>query len=279
MPKFTIITPSFRSSQWLRLCIASVADQAGVSLEHIVQDSCSDDDTAQWLPHDRRVRAFIEKDRGMYDAINRGFQRASGEILAWLNCDEQYLPGALKAVGDFFDRCPEVDVVFANIVMVNPQGEYLSHRKVQTPLKYHTWTCHLSTLSCATFFRRRIVSELGFTFDPKLRDVGDGEWILRMLLAGVKMAVLPEFTSVFALTGSNMSVGANARKEALELRRSAPWWAQKLRLGIILHHRLRRWAGGMYRQKPFSYEIYTLNSPNDRVRFAVTRPNFRWGHI
>ncbi len=272
MPKFSIITPSFRSAQWLRLCIASVADQAGADFEHIVQDSCSDDGTAEWLPRDTRVRAFIEKDRGMYDAINRGFQRATGDILAWLNCDEQYLPGALAAVGECFERQPSVDVVFAHIVIVDAKGQYLYHRKVQTPLKYHTWTCHLSTLSCATFFRRRVVTDLGYTFDPKLRDVGDGEWILRMLRDGVRMAVLPQFTSVFALTGANMSVGANARREALELRATAPWWAQKLRPGIILHHRLRRWLGGMYRQEPFTYEIYTADRLEARRKFEVRHP-------
>jgi glycosyltransferase involved in cell wall biosynthesis len=99
--KFSIVTPSFRNSSWLKLCIASVADQQGVELEHIVQDSCSDDGTQDWLPQDKRVKAFIEKDGGMYDAVNRGYRRATGDILAYLNCDEQYLPGALKAVADF----------------------------------------------------------------------------------------------------------------------------------------------------------------------------------
>ncbi len=68
--QFTIVTPSFRNSSWLKLCIASVADQ-GVEAEHIVQDSCSDDGTQDWLPHDSRVISVIEKDTGMYDAVNR----------------------------------------------------------------------------------------------------------------------------------------------------------------------------------------------------------------
>lgn len=272
MPRFTIITPSFRSSNWLRLCIASVADQTGVDHEQIVQDSCSDDGTGDWLPGDPRVRAFIEKDRGMYDGINRGFTRATGDILAWLNCDEQYLPGALAEVSTFFDAHPDVDVLFANIVIVNGNGEYLYHRKVQTPLTWHTWTCHLSTLSCATFFRRRVVSELGFTFDTKYRDVGDGEWVLRMLRRGVKMASLPLFTSVFALTGANMSVGPNARREALELRRSAPVWVRGMRPAVIAQHRLRRWLGGMYRQDPFAYSIYTMAHPDKRQTFEVSQP-------
>src|SRR5579864_8457246 len=99
---FSIVTPSFRSSRWLKLCIASVADQAGVEFEHIVQDAGSDDGTLEWLPHDTRVRAYVEKDSGMYDAINRGYRRAKGDLLAYLNCDEQYLPGALQKVRDFF---------------------------------------------------------------------------------------------------------------------------------------------------------------------------------
>ena len=79
----SVITPSFRSSQWLKLCIASVADQEGVQVEHIVQDAGSDDGTLDWLPHDRRVRAYVEKDAGMYDAINRGLRKSVGEILAY----------------------------------------------------------------------------------------------------------------------------------------------------------------------------------------------------
>ncbi len=106
--KFSIITPSFRNSDWLKLCIASVADQQGVEFEHIVQDSCSDDGTQDWLPHESRVKAFIEKDAGMYDAVNRGYRRATGDILAYLNCDEQYLPGALRAVREFLRRTPRL---------------------------------------------------------------------------------------------------------------------------------------------------------------------------
>ncbi len=159
--------------------------------------------------------------------------------------------------------------------MVDAQGEYLSHRKVQVPLKYHTWTCHLSTLSCATFFRRRIVTEQGFSFDSRLRDVGDGEWMVRLLQHRVKMAVLGQFTSAFTRTGANMSAGPNARREAQELYRTAPGWVQKARPLFILHHRMRRLLGGMYFQKPFAYEIFTLKSPKQRQLHQVRRPTFR----
>jgi glycosyltransferase involved in cell wall biosynthesis len=267
----SIITPSFRSSAWLKLCIASVADQK-VEAEHIVQDAGSDDGTLDWLLKDGRVKAFVEKDRGMYDAINRGLRRASGEIVAYLNCDEQYLPRTLAQVADFFQKHPGVDMLFGDVVMVDSQGQYRRHRKMQTPLLYHTWTCHLSTLSCGTFFRRRIVSDEKSLFNAELRDVGDGEWMLRMLRRGVKMAALGEFTSVFTCTGANMSAGANARRENRELFDAAPFLARKLRPLLILQHRARRLIGGMYFQKPFDYEIFTTKSPEQRQKFHVDRP-------
>jgi len=162
--------------------------------------------------------------------------------------------------------------VFGDVIMVDSNGHYLYHRKMQAPLKYHTWTCHLSTLSCATFFRRRIIFDYGFLFDPRLRDVGDGEWMVRLLRHGVPMAALRQFTSVFTRTGTNMSVGPNARRENRELFQSAPFWARKLEPFFILQHRLRRLIGGMYSQKPFSYEIFTLANPLRRERQDVSRP-------
>jgi glycosyltransferase involved in cell wall biosynthesis len=275
--RFSIVTPSYRSGAWLRLCIASVADQADASVqtEHIVQDAGSGDGTLDWLPRDPRVRAFVEPDQGMYDAINRGLGRASGEGFAYLNCDEQYLPGALRAVTDFFAQRPAVDVVFGDVILVDAHGEYLCHRKMQTPLKYHTWTCHLSTLSCGTFFRAALVRERGFLFDPTLRDAGDGKWMVQLLRAGVRMATLGRFTSVFARTGANLSVGPNARRENEALRQSAPGWARALRPLFIAHHRLRRLFGGMYWQAPFAYDIFTLADPERRRHFEVPRPTFR----
>lgn len=252
----------------------SVADQ-GLPLEHIVQDAGSDDGTLDWLRQDSRVRAFVEKDEGMYDAINRGLRRAQGDVLAYLNCDEQYLPDALRGVWDFFEQHPQVDVVFGDVIFVSPDGSYLYHRKVQPPLKYHTWTCHLSTLSCAMFFRRRVVFDRGFFFDPTLRDAGDGKWMVSLLEAGIKMAALGQFTSAFTCTGANMSAGANARRERWELFQTAPGWARTLKPAFIAHHRLRRLVGGMYAQPPFAYEIFTRTSPNQRHPFQVLEPTFR----
>jgi glycosyltransferase involved in cell wall biosynthesis len=270
-PCISIVTPSFRSSAWLKLCVASVADQ-NVAVEHIVQDAGSDDGTLDWLLHDGRVKAFVEKDRGMYDAINRGLRRTTCDIVAYLNCDEQYLPGKLSRVIDFFQTHPTVDMVFGDVVIVDSDGRYLRHRKMQIPLLYHTWTCHLSTLSCAMFFRRGIVGDENSLFDPAWRDAGDAEWMVRMLRRRVRMAVLGEFTSTFTCTGANMSAGPNATRENQRLSETAPILARKVKPLLILHHRFRRLLGGMYFQKPFHYEIFTSKNPHKRQKFQIDRP-------
>jgi len=273
--RFSVITPSFRNSNWLKLCVASVADQ-GVQVEHIVQDAGSDDGTLDWLPSDGRVKAFIEHDQGMYDAVNRGLRRAQGEILSYLNCDEQYLPGALNAVEKFFTDHPRVEVVFADFVVVDVAGGYLFHRKVQRPQLYHTWVCHLAAFTCATFFRRRLITERGLFFDAGLRVVGDAEWMTRLLRQRAPTGVLRRFTSAFTLTGGNLGASPEGRREAQVLFNSAPLWARKLKWQFVLCHRLRRLMGGIYFQRPFAYALYSAASPQRRTEHEVSRPEGRW---
>jgi len=275
-PLFTIATPSFRSSDWLKHCIASVADQEGVTFEHIVQDAGSDDGTLDWLLSDRRVQAYVEKDSGMYDAVNRAWRRARGEYVAYLNCDEQYLPGALKLTADFFRAHPEVDILLGDAVVIGPSGSYKFHRKILPATLYHTWVCHLATLTCATFVRRSFVERNDLYFDPILRDVGDAQWMVDALRHGAKIAALGRFVASFGDTGVNMSTKPNAIRERLDLTRSAPRWVQWLRPFWILQHRVRRALAGVYSQEPFRYSIFTAANPDQRKVFQVDNPTFRW---
>jgi glycosyltransferase involved in cell wall biosynthesis len=273
--KFSIITPSFRNSNWLKLCIASVADQQDVTLEHIVQDSCSDDGTQDWLPQDSRVKAFIEKDGGMYDAVNRGYRRATGDILAYLNCDEQYLPGALKAVAEFFEANPKVEVALAGTIVVDGEGKYICHRHSLVPHPQHIWF-RFPVLTSSVFIRRKVISERGIFFDTKWRDLGDFHWVLALMKNKVPMKVCDTFTSAFADTGENMNLKPNAIREKAETEKMIPPFACALKPLWILQHRLRRLAAGHFSLKPTGYEIYTLQSPERRVKFEVQKPTAVW---
>jgi glycosyltransferase involved in cell wall biosynthesis len=273
--RFSVVTPSFRQSQWLKLCVASVADQ-GVEVEHIVQDACSDDGTLDWLLTDPRVKACSEKDAGMYDAVNRGLRRASGEILSYLNCDEQYLTGALSAVGEYFSDHPEVEVVFGDCLVVDAKGGFICYRKVLRPSKYHIMVSHLPTFTCSTFFRRSVLDQHGLFFDSKWRDLGDADWVLRILDKGIRIGVLRQFLSTFADTGANMNLAPNAQREKKAMSDAAPAWARQFAAVLVWRHRFNRMLRGAYRQEPFDYAIYSMAGTNGRVLHHVERPTFVW---
>ena len=278
--KFTIVTPSFNQPQWLKLCLASVADQKWEGgVEHIVQDNCSGPETEAVVAKFPGARLISEKDKGMYDAVNRGFARGTGDILAYLNCDEQYLPGGLAAVANFFEQHPEIDVVFGDCVLVKADGSYLCSRPALRPHYYHTKICHLTTFTAATFFRRKVF-EAGLSFPAKYRDNADCAWVLGLIERKVPLATLPAYTSAFTDTGENMNLKGNAMREYREIRDSAPGWARAIKPFWVFHHKLRKFLAGAYALKAFTYEVFTLKSPDTRIAFQVAKPtSIWWGRV
>ncbi len=273
--KLSVVTPSFRNSDWLKLCIASVADQKGVEHEHIVQDACSDDGTQDWLPHDTRVQAFIEKDAGMYDAVNRGWRRSTGDIVSYLNCDEQYLPGTLRAVQDYFANHPEVDVLLPDTIVVDAEGRYLCHRPSLVPRWPSAWV-RFALTTCSLFIRRRVLDEMGLYFDTKWRCIGDSFWLLEAARRGVVFDTQRWFSSVFTETGSNMDLGTVSAREKAEKRRMMPLWVKALKPYYLLQHRARTLATKSYCRPAFDYSIYTHSSLDQRVPFRAEHPTTRW---
>ena len=136
--KFSIVTPSFRQLSWLKRCVRSVADQ-GVEVEHLIQDAGTGADLEAWIAAHSTARLAVETDSGMYDALNRGFSRATGEVCAWLNCDEQYLPGTLAKVRTIFQNEPETDWVVGDHLLINADGTLRSYRR--GCLASTCWSC------------------------------------------------------------------------------------------------------------------------------------------
>jgi glycosyltransferase involved in cell wall biosynthesis len=280
-PTISVITPSFNQLDWLPLAIASVADQEQVKCEHIVQDGgtrgIEESLRSQFneLTEKQRLTIFVEKDAGMYDAINRGLAKSKGDICACLNCDEQYLPGALKSVAEFFDAHPQVDVLFGDVILVDARGCPISYRRSILPNSRHIHLAHLNTSSCATFFRKSVV-ERGFLFDTGWKAAGDAIWVDSLLRAKLQMAVLPRALSVFTFTGDNLGASAISRAESRRLRqKSAEESGPRSTAAVVLQHRLRKLLAGAYWSRRVRIEIYTLGSPDQRQRFS-RRVGFGW---
>jgi glycosyltransferase involved in cell wall biosynthesis len=220
---------------------------------------------------------YSEKDAGMYDAINKGLRRATGEVCAYLNCDEQYLPGTLAAVAEWFGRNKAREVAFGDIVVVRPDGSYICDRTAMVPTKLHTLVSgNLAVYSASTFFRREAVVDRGLLFSPDWKVVGDSVWILSLLAAGLKMGLLRRRVASFIYSGENLSLDAKGTEERTRLRSKACAGARLCAPAIVALFRLRRMLRGGYSLAAQDYAIYTSDGGFKRTAFQVEHPTHRW---
>ncbi len=275
--EISVITPSLNMLPYLMCCAASLADQQGVHAEHIVADGGSTDGTVDWLSGKPEILSMSEKDHGMYDAVNKGLRLAKGEILSYLNCDEQYLPGTLAFVSDFFTANPGIDLLFGDFLVTRPDGSLVAYRKSFAPRPVYIYASYLYTFTCAMFFRRRIV-EAGYWFNPQLHIAGDAEWLLRVLQAGYSSCHRSRYFSVFFDTGRNASRGRNALAAARnEYCGSMPAWLKPGRFLVNGARLAEKFLRGNYCQAlPLEYDIYVPGTAFERVHFATDRAVFRW---
>ena len=219
---------------------------------------------------------YSEKDLGMYDALNKGFARTSGDMCAYLNCDEQYLVGALKSVASWFTKNPTIDIAFGNIVVTDNKGNYICDRTAVMPSRWHTLTGGtLSMFSAGTFFRRCVVAR-GLVFDPAWRVVGDSIWILSVLRANLKGKLMRHRLAAFLYSRDNLSQQPNASEESRRLRALASLPMRLFAPLRVAYLRFQRLLLGGYSIKPHSYKIFTQDNPNCRRKFQVLKPTHRW---
>lgn len=244
--RISVVTPSYKQIDFLKCCAASVADQAGdFEVEHLIHDGGSGREFEQWAAEQQGAVCISEKDDGMYDAINRGFRKANGDIIAWLNCDEQYLPGALDKVSRFFDSHPDIDIVFGDVVLVDELMTPLAYRRAIKPSIAHTRYSHLSTFSAATFIRRRVLDE-GHFLQTRWKTIADAVWIEELLSAGYRSATIREPLAVFCMLGSNLGQSSllfEERKQwEIELKYTNKW----IKRLHIMRHRIAKFLFGAY---------------------------------
>lgn len=180
-PLVSIVTPTFNRADLLEPTLRSVRRQTYTNFQHIVVDGGSSDGTVDLL---RRYEPtypldwISEPDGGMYQAINKGMRKATGEILAYLNSDDLYLPWALEVVVKHFAKHPGADFVFGAAIAVEDRTGRQTLNFQQPFDADYVRRCGF-LCQPTVFWRRRVLEEEG-EFEESLRFIADCEYWMRV---------------------------------------------------------------------------------------------------
>lgn len=199
-PRFSIVTPSFNQAGWLEETISSVVNQQHVACDYFVQDGASRDQSVAIIQrYSARLAGWeSQPDAGQSDAIARAFARTSGQpddLMAWINSDDFYLPGALAFVARYFTQHPEVDVLYGHRIVVDSDSREIN-RWFLPPHDDEILRLNDFVPQETLFWRRRIWDKVG-GLDPSFQFAMDWDLLLRFQTAGARIVRLPAFLACF----------------------------------------------------------------------------------
>ena len=177
-PLVSIVTPSLNQGPFIDQTIRSVLDQDYPRIEYIVVDGGSTDGTLAILEkYKNRLTYTSEPDAGQSDAVNKGWHRAKGEILAYLNSDDTYCPGAVRRTVEAFQRFPDAGVVYGDCYGIDESGGII--RRLRLPdVDLPKLLCFTIIHQPAVFIRRTVTDAVGL-LDPRLEGLMDHDLWLR----------------------------------------------------------------------------------------------------
>jgi glycosyltransferase involved in cell wall biosynthesis len=209
IPKISVVTPSYNQGKFIEATIRSVLMQEYQNLEYIIIDGGSTDNTLEIV---RQYEEYItywvsEPDQGQSDALNKGFQRATGDILAWLCADDIYLPNALVTVSSYFQNYPNCQFIYGDGWKIDETGqpiEKFTSSPVSTLEELHRW-CYVFTPGA--FWRRSLWQSVGEHIDMRLHYVMDWDLMLRMAAQQMPVKISGEITAVRVHSASKTVMG------------------------------------------------------------------------
>lgn len=262
-PLVSVITPSYNQAAFLEATLRSVLEQDYPTLEYLVVDGASTDGSVEVI---RRVESRLawwvsEPDRGQAEAINKGFARARGEIVAWLNSDDVYLPGALRAVVRAFEEHPGAGLVFGDVLSIDAAGEPFN-RMTFGPYGLEDLMCFRIISQPGVFLRRSVLEECGY-LDPTYHYLLDHHLWLRVAQRA-EMVYLPQPLAAarFHPQAKNVAQGTGFGREAFRI---VEWMQTQPGLQEIYRRLSRRIRAGAYRFDAH----YLLDSGQPRAALAA----------
>jgi glycosyltransferase involved in cell wall biosynthesis len=194
-PRISIVTPSYNQGQFIEETIRSVLLQGYPNLEYIIIDGGSSDNSIEIIKkYEKHFTYWVsEPDTGPADAINKGWQRTSGEIVAYLNSDDAYFPGALAAVAEAFQQYREAIAISGNELKINKEGFVLEESNIKQI--NHSTLLNLNFISQPATFIKKSTLTLAGGIDIKVKYIFDFELWLRITRLG-SITCIPNLLAV-----------------------------------------------------------------------------------
>ncbi|MBI5309972.1 MAG: glycosyltransferase [Actinobacteria bacterium] len=259
----SIVTPTFNAIETIGETLASIAAQDHPAIEHVVVDGGSTDGTVELLEREAaagRLRYVSEPDDGLSDAFNKGVAMATGDVIAWLNADDVYEPGALSAVSAAFAGAPEAEWAVGRCKIIGGDGR--ESRKAVTAyknflLRHYSFGLYLTNnfvSSPATFVRRAVLDEIG-ALDVRFKYSADYDLWLRLArrgdpvlvdadIAGFRMAEgslsITGFEQQFVEHAQNARENGQGHRAAVAVNQAMSKLIVLTYRSIMLSRRLRR---------------------------------------
>ena len=175
-----------------------------IEIEHLVIDGGSTDDSAEIAARFPHVSWLQEPDQGMSDAINKGFDRAKGEWVMWLNADDRLKPNALLEMFNYL-QSSQADIVYGDWDFIDEAGTFMRHVKSLKWSRFIHIHHHCYIGSTAAFYRKSSVIDCGFRLRNDFHYVMDGEYSARLDRDGKQFCYVPVTVADFRLHGDNAS--------------------------------------------------------------------------
>ncbi|MDH5413257.1 MAG: glycosyltransferase [Flavobacteriaceae bacterium] len=197
-PKITIVTVSYNHAEYIEDNIKSVIAQNYNNLEHIIIDANSTDGTLAILnKYQNHITWISEPDNGQSHGLNKGFKKATGDIIGWVNSDDQLASGALHKISNFFQENPDEIAVVGDQLIISAKGETL--RKIQSRSYNHNYLLNQARgiTQNSTFFKRHVFDKIGY-IDESLSYAMDLDFFIRITKIK-KILYLPETLAIYRM--------------------------------------------------------------------------------